>query len=292
MAKKKRVPSYVADMRAGSRPVKRAFSLPLGRKKEAPEKSDPEQVEEETELPAYNPENYEDSGPEAISTPEPEDAVEEEQLPQDTETEVAGPETSEDATQATAAWPLGGLRHEKSNKGEKESKEAEALSEDTKSAVEPANDGMPQFLRSANSTIRRDGPYQNYSGSADVLRYKRKEGDNRRGRGRRSRKKQRRDEVVSFEAISVVALVIILGTVFFCAIRHVEMHELSLAALLVTIIITILMGFFLREAPAYVTLILVAMIIIAGAVTGMFSEVITGSVIFLGTVAAIKGRLE
>ncbi|MCR4590345.1 MAG: hypothetical protein K5668_05965 [Lachnospiraceae bacterium] len=156
-------------------------------------------------------------------------------------------------------------------------------------------DGMPEFLRSANSTIRRDGPYKNYSGNADVLRHKRREPE--KGRSRKTRKghdskRERREGILSTETISLIALVIILGTIFFCAIKHVEMRELSLPILLVTVLITIIMGVLLGDTPSYVTLILVALIIIAGAITGFFSEVITGALFFLGTVLAIKGRFE
>ncbi|MBQ9550464.1 MAG: DMT family transporter [Lachnospiraceae bacterium] len=154
-------------------------------------------------------------------------------------------------------------------------------------------DAMPEFLRSANSTIRRDGPYKNYSGNADVLRHKKRENEKQRGsRVRKKKQKIQREGMISTETISLVALVIILGTIIFSAVRHVEMRELSLAVLLITAVITIIMGVLLGDAPSYVTLILVALIIIAGAITGMFSEVITGAVFFLGTVLAIKGRFE
>ncbi len=154
-------------------------------------------------------------------------------------------------------------------------------------------DAMPEFLRSANSTIRRDGPYKNYSGNADVLRHKKRENEKQRGsRGRRKKQKIQREGIVSTETVSLVALVIILGTIIFSAVRHVEMRELSLAVLLITAVITVIMGVLLGDAPSYVTLIVVALIIIAGAITGMFSEVITGAVFFLGTVLAIKGRFE
>ena len=132
-----------------------------------------------------------------------------------------------------------------------------------------------------------------FYGNADVLRHKTREPE--KGRGRRNRKKrqrQRRDGIISTETISLLALVVIVGAIFFCAFKHVEMRELSLAALVVISLITIIMGALLGDAPSYVSLILVALIIIAGAITGMFSEVITAVIIFLGTVTAIKGRFE
>ena len=165
--------------------------------------------------------------------------------------------------------------------------------EEEKTVKPETNDAMPDFLKSANSTIRRDGPYKNYTGNADVLRHKTREPE--KGRGRRNRKKrqrQRRDGIISTETISLLALVVIVGAIFFCAFKHVEMRELSLAALVVISLITIIMGALLGDAPSYVSLILVALIIIAGAITGMFSEVITAVIIFLGTVTAIKGRFE
>ena len=165
--------------------------------------------------------------------------------------------------------------------------------EEEKTVKPETNDAMPDFLKSANSTIRRDGPYKNYTGNADVLRHKTREPE--KGKGRRNRKKrqrQRRDGIISTETISLLALVVIVGAIFFCAFKHVEMRELSLAALVVISLITIIMGALLGDAPSYVSLILVALIIIAGAITGMFSEVITAVIIFLGTVTAIKGRFE
>ncbi len=171
--------------------------------------------------------------------------------------------------------------------------ESTTLTGESETKAGMVTDAMPEFLRNANSTIRRDGPYANYSGNADVLRHKKREQEKTRGRrGKKARQKQRSEGFISTETISLIALVIILGTIFFCAIRHVEMKELSLTVLLITAVITIVMGVLLGDAPSYVTLILVALIIIAGAVTGMFSEVITGVIIFLGTVLAIKGRFE
>jgi len=167
------------------------------------------------------------------------------------------------------------------------------VKEENNTSAGMMTDAMPEFLRSANSTIRRDGPYKNYSGNADVLRHKKRENEKQRGsRVRKKKQKIQREGMISTETISLVALVIILGTIIFSAVRHVEMRELSLAVLLITAVITIIMGVLLGDAPSYVTLILVALIIIAGAITGMFSEVITGAVFFLGTVLAIKGRFE
>lgn len=173
--------------------------------------------------------------------------------------------------------------------------ERDTLSEGKDTTAGMMTDGMPEFLRSANSTIRRDGPYKNYSGNADVLRHKKREPEgsrNRRSKRSKQRNRERSEGILSTETISLIALVIILGTIFFCALRHVEMRQLSIPILLVTVIITIIMGVLLGDTPAYVTLIVVALIIIAGAVTGMLSEVLTGALFFLGTVLAIKGRFE
>ena len=173
--------------------------------------------------------------------------------------------------------------------------ERDTLSEGKETAAGMMTDGMPEFLRSANSTIRRDGPYKNYSGNADVLRHKKREPEGtraRRAKRSKQRAKERSEGILSTETISLIALVIILGTIFFCAMKHVEMRQLSIPILLVTVIITIIMGVLLGDTPAYVTLIVVALIIIAGAVTGMLSEVLTGALFFLGTVLAIKGRFE
>ncbi len=173
--------------------------------------------------------------------------------------------------------------------------ESNTLTEEKVTGAGMMTDAMPEFLKNANSTIRRDGPYKNYSGNADVLRHKRRETDNtrsHRAKKGKQKRKERREGFISTETISLIALVIILGTIFFCAIRHVEMRQLSLPILLVTVIITVIMGVLLGDIPAYVTLIVVALLIIAGAVTGMLTEVLTGAMFFLGTVLAIKGRFE
>lgn len=208
------------------------------------------------------------------------------ELPSPEETEVKGPDDNEPVMTETSVNKNKHL----TNKFETESK---ILTEEKETQAGMVTDAMPEFLRSANSTIRRDGPYTNYSGNADVLRHKNRDGES--GTERRSRKKgkrRKRDSAVSTETISLVALIVIVGAIFVCALRHVEMRELSLAALIITAIITIAMGVLLGDTPSYVTLIVVALIIIAGAITGMFSEVITGVVMFLGTVLAIKGRFE
>nr|MCR5024465.1 hypothetical protein [Lachnospiraceae bacterium] len=172
-------------------------------------------------------------------------------------------------------------------------KETTTLMKDNTVEKEPANDGMPEFLRSANSTIRRDGPYKEYTGNADILRHADKKGDDSKHRTRNKRRKNRkRESYLAAETISLIALAAIILVIFICALKHIEFSTLSVPALIVTSIITVAMGIFLGEAPSYVTLILVALIIIAGAVTGMFSEVVTGVVIFLGTVTAIKGKFD
>lgn len=172
-------------------------------------------------------------------------------------------------------------------------KETTTLMKDKNIDKEPANDGMPEFLRSANSTIRRDGPYKEYTGNAEVLRHAERKGDDGKYRTRNKRRKSRkRESFIASETISLIALAAIILVIFICALKHIEFSTLSVPALIVTSVITVAMGIFLGEAPSYVTLILVALIIIAGAVTGMFSEVITGVVIFLGTVTAIKGKFD
>ena len=182
---------------------------------------------------------------------------------------------------------------ENSNTEHSNTESSYTVKEENHTGAGMMTDAMPEFLRSANSTIRRDGPYKNYSGNADVLRHKKRENEKQRGsRGRRKKQQVQREGIVSTETVSLVALVIILATIIFSAVRHVEMRELSLAVLLITAVITVIMGVLLGDAPSYVTLIVVALIIIAGAITGMFSEVITGAVFFLGTVLAIKGRFE
>lgn len=172
-------------------------------------------------------------------------------------------------------------------------KETDTLMKVNNKEKEPVSDVMPEFLRSANSTIRRDGPYKEYSGNADILRHAEKKDDGYKGRSRKKKRKARkRESYIASETISLIALAAIILVIFICAIKHVEFSALSLPALLITSVITVAMGIFLGEAPAYVSLILVALIVIAGAVTGMFSEVITGVVIFLCTVTAIKGKFD
>ena len=175
----------------------------------------------------------------------------------------------------------------------KDSTESNTVEEEKDTMPGQAHDAMPEFLKSANSTIRRDGPYANYKGNADILRHTRREPENARSRRLRKKKqRQRREGLISTETISLIALVIILGAIFFCAVKHIELTELSISALIVISVITIVMGALVGDIPSYVTLILVALIIIAGAITGMLSEVLTGLILFLSTVLAIKGRFD
>ena len=47
---------------------------------------------------------------------------------------------------------------------------------------------------------------------------------------------------------------------------------------------------FLGNSPSWITMLLVAAIMIAGAATGMYAEVTIGVVVFLATVFAIKEK--
>ncbi|MCR4745236.1 MAG: hypothetical protein K5894_08400 [Lachnospiraceae bacterium] len=95
---------------------------------------------------------------------------------------------------------------------------------------------------------------------------------------------------ISSEALTLISLAAIVIVTIVCAVLHVQMNTVSLPVLLITLIIVILMGLFLGNSPSWITMLLVAAIMIAGAATGMYAEVTIGVVVFLATVFAIKER--
>ena len=95
---------------------------------------------------------------------------------------------------------------------------------------------------------------------------------------------------ISTEAMTLASLSIIVIVTILCALLHVEMNSMSAPALIITLIIVIIMGMLLGNSPSWVSLLIVAAIMIVGALTGMYAEVLTGVIVFLGTVITIKEK--
>ncbi|MBR1892847.1 MAG: hypothetical protein IJ815_04885 [Lachnospiraceae bacterium] len=95
---------------------------------------------------------------------------------------------------------------------------------------------------------------------------------------------------ISNEAMTLASLSIIVIVTILCALFHVEMNAMSAPALIITLIIVIIMGILMGNAPSWVSLLLVAAIMVVGALTGMYAEVLTGVIVFLGTVITIKEK--
>ena len=140
--------------------------------------------------------------------------------------------------------------------------------------------------------IKTRAGYAGYNGRTEILR--RSPSDNeepkRSGRGRRRHSKEYQEGYFAMETVSLVALAVVVIVFVVAAIMHVEMAQFSLPVLGITVVLMVLMGIFLGGAPSFVTLLLVAMSLIAGMVTGTMSEVISGVVVFLGTVLCMKDR--
>ncbi len=95
---------------------------------------------------------------------------------------------------------------------------------------------------------------------------------------------------ISNEAMTLASLSIIVIVTILCALFHVKMNAMSAPALIITLVIVIIMGILMGNAPSWVSLLLVAAIMVVGAVTGMYAEVLTGVIVFLGTVITIKEK--
>ncbi|SFK99899.1 hypothetical protein SAMN05216390_10787 [Lachnospiraceae bacterium KH1T2] len=98
------------------------------------------------------------------------------------------------------------------------------------------------------------------------------------------------DGYFAAETFTLIALAVIILVTVICTFLHVQMHTMSALALVITLVIEIAMGILLGNSPSWVALLIVAAIMIAGAATGMFSEVVTGSLVFLGTFITIKEK--
>lgn len=83
----------------------------------------------------------------------------------------------------------------------------------------------------------------------------------------------------------VLAVLVAVGIVF-----GIKTAGISAAVLCVIILIELLMGFFLGNAPAWFSLLLEAAMIIIGVVTGTFQAVLIGSIIYAGMIIIIKDR--
>ncbi len=95
---------------------------------------------------------------------------------------------------------------------------------------------------------------------------------------------------ISSEALALISLAFIVIVTIVCAFLHVQMNTISLPVVLITLVIFILMGLFLGNSPSVISLFLVGLILIVGAITGMYAEVTIGVVVFLATVFTIKEK--
>ena len=86
---------------------------------------------------------------------------------------------------------------------------------------------------------------------------------------------------------ALVALVIL---AILCIIGGVRMGEISAAVICVIVFIELLMGFFLGNEPAFISIILTAIMVLAGMLTGTLSAVAPGCIVFIGTVLVVKGK--
>ncbi|MBO6132719.1 MAG: hypothetical protein J6P05_00080 [Lachnospiraceae bacterium] len=130
----------------------------------------------------------------------------------------------------------------------------------------------------------------------EVLRHESRMNEEGEDKSHKKRKKRKAADTqasvfgVSMEAICLVALLLIIIVLFGAAIGRVELTELSVPVMAITTIIVIIMGFIMGGAPSFVSLIIVALILLAGALTGMLSEVLVGVIVFMGTVIVIKEK--
>ena len=92
------------------------------------------------------------------------------------------------------------------------------------------------------------------------------------------------------QIISYVAVAIIVIIALICAFRGIEFNKLSPLVLGIISVIMVVMGIFLGMIPSFITLLSAAAALVAGALTGFFSEVVSALVVLLATVTALKGR--
>lgn len=86
------------------------------------------------------------------------------------------------------------------------------------------------------------------------------------------------------------ALVMLIVLAVFCVVGGVHMGQISAAVLSVIIFIELLMGFFLGNAPAFITIMLTALMMAAGMFTKTLEAVAPGCIVFIATVLAVKDK--
>lgn len=75
-----------------------------------------------------------------------------------------------------------------------------------------------------------------------------------------------------------------------CIIGGTRIGEVSVAVMCVIILIVLLMGFFLGNAPVFVTVILTALMVLAGMFTTTLEIVALGCIVFIATVFVVKEK--
>ena len=122
----------------------------------------------------------------------------------------------------------------------------------------------------------------------EVLRHAESKDD----RKKRNVRREYKDAVLSRDTLSLIGIAAVVVVLIICALAHVHVETMSVPVVAIAMVIVLLMGVFMGNAPTWASLALVALLIVIGAVTGMFTIVLTGAVVYLSVISVIKGKFD
>lgn len=89
------------------------------------------------------------------------------------------------------------------------------------------------------------------------------------------------------QTVALVALAVIVIASIICGTK---VSEVSVAIISVIVLIELLMGFFLGNSPVFVSLLLVAIMMVIGIMTKTVEVILPGITVFLGTILTVKEK--
>ncbi len=122
----------------------------------------------------------------------------------------------------------------------------------------------------------------------EVLRHAEPKTDHRK----RNVRQEYKETVLSRDTLSLIGIAAVVVVLLICALAHVQVEMMSVPVVAIAMVIVLLMGVFMGNAPTWASLALVALLIVIGALTGMFTIVLTGAVVYLSVISVIKGKFD
>ncbi|SKC06656.1 hypothetical protein SAMN06296386_11733 [Lachnospiraceae bacterium] len=122
----------------------------------------------------------------------------------------------------------------------------------------------------------------------EVLRHVESEED----RKMRPKRHEYKETVISRDTLSLFGIAAVVIVLLICALAHVKVETMPVPVSAITVVIVLLMAVFMGNSPTWISLTLIALLLIIGAVTGMYTIALVGAVVYLSVISVIKGKFD